>query len=97
MSLLDLELKMTFGIFEGAESRRDLEFTSAICQHEGKDVFAKFNKMCRFGNLLPLKNTRIILELRAQEPGAVRDAMLLGWTSFDLFLDADFAPDYGNW
>lgn len=95
--LQDLELTITFGIFEGAESRRDLEFTSALCRYDGNDITAKFSKFCPFGILLPIKDTRVILELRAQEPGSIRYAMLLGWTSFDLFQESNLAPDYGTW
>ena len=96
--LRDSQLSCTFALFEGAETKRDLEFATARCELDLKGIIARLKATCNLRNVLPIKTTRIILEFRAQEPQArdFRDVLLIGWTSFDLFNDK-FQPDYGNW
>jgi hypothetical protein len=96
--LKDSQLNCTFALFEGAESRGDLEFATAKCESDPKGVIARLRTSRDLKNVLPIKTTRMILEFRAHEPQArdFRDVLLLGWTSFDLFNDK-FQPEYGNW
>lgn len=48
--------------------------------------------------MLPIRNFRLILEFRAQDPNSrnLRDVVLIGWTCIDLF-NEKFQPDYGKW
>ena len=91
----DYYINCTFAVFDGSESRRDLEFVTCLCEMDGK---AKFQTVYSLKNILPIKTFRIILEFRAKRIQSKdnRELVPLGWTSFDLFNDK-LQPDFGNW
>ena len=97
--LNEAQINCTYAIFEGAESRRDLEFTTATGVSDGKTVTAPFKTLYPLKDILPIRNTRIIFEFRAPDPQAKtnRDVLLLGWTSFELFNERNYQPEFGSW
>jgi hypothetical protein len=59
---------------------------------------ATLNKEFSLQEVMPIRNYRLILEFRAQDPNSrnFRDIVLIGWTCIDIFNDK-FQPEYGKW
>ena len=94
----DSEINCTYAVFEGSESRNDLEVTRSNIEFDGKTHIAFFKSMVNLKNIMPIKTYRIIFEFRTHEAQSrnYRNLIPIGWTSFDLFNDR-FMPDYGSW
>lgn len=76
------------------KGRGDLLFISGRENLDGQAVLHG----CFNLDVLPIRNYRLILEFRAQDPHSrnFRDVVLIGWTCIDLF-NEKFQPDYGKW